>query len=74
MFLFLTCFSILFPSPLADDNDVMFTEEIIREVLAAMKVCIQRFHQSSLDVFSKTELMLPELPYLNSSYQLVGSS
>ena len=62
------------PSTLADDNDVMFTEEIIREVLAAMKVRIQRFHQGSLEVLSKTELMLPELPYLYSSYQLVGSS
>ena len=49
------------PSPSADDNDVMFTEEIIREVLAAMKVRIQRFDQGSLEVFSKTELMLPEL-------------
>ena len=49
------------PSTLADDNDVMFTEEIIREVLAAMKVRIQGFHQGSLEVFSKTELMLPGL-------------
>ena len=52
----------------------MFTEEIIREVLAAMKVCTNRFHQSSLQAFSKTELMLPERPYLYSSLQFVDSS